>query len=204
MISLQLRRFAEPVLLRNVPFPPGARLHELLITGPPGSGKSTLIQRLGGWSEEGYVDLSDRQWWTSRSLTLRPRELHLLLPFQGMEKAVSVYEPHWLKQNHALDFGRMCIPPEGRYFLSTDWRRKYVIEFLLPPVDRVLAWRRERSRRGTHPVDVEISREQIAHQMLIYWNVAKHLHRCGLRVHLREGVDEPPLEIVDAMDYEAL
>lgn len=47
---------------RGIDFPADLRFGQILVTGPPGAGKSTLIVRLGGWSEEGYLDLGRKHW----------------------------------------------------------------------------------------------------------------------------------------------
>ena len=55
-------------IIKGVVFPAHITFRQLLISGPPGSGKSTLVGMLGGWPEEGYVDLSSKKWWTAQCL----------------------------------------------------------------------------------------------------------------------------------------
>lgn len=185
---------------KGILFPPDLRLHRLLVVAPPGTGKSTLMRRLGGWIEEGCVDLSNNRWWQDRSLALRPRELHLLLPFMDLPAACSVYDPLWLRNPTPLDFRRIQIPPPKTHLLTPNWRDKLVMEFLLPPPEQVFHRRQERIAQGTHPLDVGVTLEDVSQQLLIYWNVAKHLHRCGMNVYIRREIHAPPLEIIDTMD----
>ncbi len=59
--------------MKGLPFPADVKFRHVLVTGPPGAGKTTLITKLGGWSEEGDLDLSQ-----SRSLVIR-----VVLPAPG-------------------------------------------------------------------------------------------------------------------------
>jgi hypothetical protein len=129
-----------------------------------------------------------------------PRELHLYLPFQGLEESCPVYDKAWLATMPPIDFPRIWIPPAKGGLLSVNWRGKYALEFLLPPLEDVYRQRQARAEQGTHPVDDRLSRDQIAGQLLVFWNVAKHLHRCGLQVYVRPGSNALPMEIVDTMD----
>jgi hypothetical protein len=181
--------------IKGIPFPGYLSFRQLLITGPPGAGKSTQIRRLGGWSLEGYIDLSQDAWWRSQMLTLRPREIHLGFPFQGVKYALSVFDEPWLQAAEPLqlEFERIQIPPARRFPLMVDWRNKYVFEFLLPPADQLFEQRLARARRGTHPVDRNLTRPQVVQQLELYELVARYLWSQGLQVYLRRGLDLPPL-----------
>ncbi len=88
---------------KGVAYPRGVRFREIIITGPPSSGKTTLVQKLGGWPEEGYIDLAQDHWWRSRILTFRPREVHFGIPFRGVRESLSVFDPAWLAAPAPVD-----------------------------------------------------------------------------------------------------
>ena len=198
MRSLLTEPFPDVQTIKGILFPGELKFRSLLVTGPPGSGKSTLIRKLGGWSEEGYVDLSMNKWWTAQSLSLRPREIHLGFPFEGIKEALAVFEPQWFESNPPLqlDLNRICIPPSKRNFWSVDWRKRYAFEFMLPPAEKIFHWRKKRAKSGSHYVDKNIILNQIEQQLHVYQSAALCLVEQGLNVYVRENIEGQPLRII--------
>ena len=199
-LKLELVPIDELQYIKGVAFPAYVKFRQLLVTGPPGCGKSRLISKVGGWPEEGYIDLTLKNWWRAQSLTLRPREVHLGLPFVGYDKALTVFDREWLEVPvpPKLDFAGIVLPPEKAHFLAVDWRRRFVFEFLIPPPEAILKWRLERSHRGVYPVDQGVTLEQIKKQVAVYKEAALFFHRSGMLTYVRDSYDGNPSSIVDS------
>ena len=194
--SMQTKAIENLCTIKGVSFPSEEHFRQIVVTGPPGSGKTTLITQIGGWPEEGYLDLAANNWWRNRLLTFRPREVHFGLPFQGFDESHAVFDREWLEAPAKIDFDRICLPPEEKSLLGTDWRRRYVFDFQLPPVDVIYETRKDRLNKGTHPVDMELTRDIVRRQVEVYTQLAVHFHRNGLSVVVRESFQGEPRYIV--------
>ncbi|MEA3291230.1 MAG: serine/threonine protein phosphatase, partial [Pseudomonadota bacterium] len=171
---------------------------QIVITGPPCSGKSTLVKKLGGWPEEGALDLAQAGWWKSQILTFRPREVHFNIPFIGFAKSHAVFDPEWVARPSEIDYSRILLPPPKRGLFSSNWRIRYAFNFQLPSPERLYAISRERLRNGTHRVDSGVTLDLVGRQVSIYAELARYFHRHGMIVWVRDDFDGLPLRIDDS------
>lgn len=183
--------------IRGIALPIGLEFLQLVITGPPGAGKSYYINQIRGWPNEGYIDLTQNNWWKNQSLVYRPREIHLGLPFEGIAEALTVFDKDYLdcQPRPALELSRIRIPPAGDGPFSTNWRDRYIFEFLIPEPEVVFSQRQARQSQGYFPVDDNLSLEMVEQQIAIYRHVALYMHRAGIHVYIRKGLSNPPMRI---------
>lgn len=198
-----LKKILEPIkelqTIRGIDLPIGLEYLQLVVTGPPGAGKSYYIEQIRGWPNEGYLDLTQKKWWKNQTLMFRPREVHLGLPFRGFAEALTVFDKEYLRSQPPpeIDFQRVKIPPEKRFFFQTDWRHRYIFEFLIPSAATIYEQRLARQDQGYFPVDDNLSLEMVRQQVAVYREMALYLHRAGLNVYVRKGIDHPPMIIVE-------
>ncbi len=192
--GLALVACADLKTIKGLAMPSSVAFRQIIATGPPGAGKSHLIRRLGGWPEEGYIDLTLKNWWRAQPLSLRPREVNLGFPFAGYDAALSVFDEEWLRAPDPLriDPERIEFPPERTHFLSTNWRGRYAFFFLLPPPEKIFAGRRSRTREGVHPVDAHVSLREVERQVAVFREAALLFHRAALTTYVVDDYDAPP------------
>jgi hypothetical protein len=183
--------------IRGVAVPADVSFRQIIVTGPPASGKSTLLTKLGGWPEEGYLDLAER-WWQQRLLTFRPREVHFGFPVIGWQHSLAVFDPEWLEGPVDIDKVRIQIPPAKRGLFSIDWRGRYAFDFQLPSPELVFNVCRSRARTGSHPRVQHLTREQVVRQHDAYAALALYFQRHGMRVYVRDSFQGEPRRIIDA------
>lgn len=172
----------------GIPYPAKMPFGSWIVAGPPGSGKSFLMERIGGYPGEVCIDISIEKWWTVEPLTHRPREIHFAFPFHGHEEALNVYDEQFKDSADfpKLDFDRIQIPHKKKFILAPNWRAKFVFDFILPPAKWLLENRKERlSSDDQRLVDLDLTPEWVAWQTHIHWRLAWYFHQSGLQVMLR-------------------
>lgn len=194
-----LKNFLKPIkelqVIRGIELPIGLEFLQLVVTGPPGAGKSYYIEQIKGWPNEGYLDLVQRGWWKNQSLIYRPREVHLGLPFKGIKESLTVFDKEWLHSEPPLDLelNRIVLPPVKKYSFQTNWRKRYIFEFLIPDPTTIYKQRLTRQNQGYFPVDENLTLEMVKLQVAVYQEVALYLHRAGLNIYVRKGLNKPPM-----------
>ena len=180
--------------IKGVFFPAGMKFRQLIVTGPPGSGKTRMINKIGGWPEEGFIDLTLKGWWRAQPLSLRPREVNLGLPFVGCKEPLTVFDQDFLAPPEPLEVDLDCIllPPQKTHILSTDWRRRFMFEFAIPAPEQILEWRLARRRKESHPIDENVSMDQVMRQVAVFETVARHFHRNQILIYVRDEIEGMP------------
>ncbi|MGI9378199.1 MAG: hypothetical protein ACR2OW_01020 [Methyloligellaceae bacterium] len=197
--SLQLKPLDDVQVIKGITFPSGIKYRQLIVTGPPGSGKSRIIREMGGWPEEGFIDLTLKNWWRAQSLTYRPREVHMGFPFVGYDDCLTVFDQAFSDSEEILELelSRIILPPLKTTFFSVDWRERYVFEFLVPPPENIMEWRLERSKHEVHPIDEGVTLNQIKRQISVYLEAAQYFSQSGLLMYVRENLGDVPKIILD-------
>ncbi len=193
-----LKPIRETQSIRGVELPVGLEFRQLVVTGPPGAGKTYYINQIRGWPNEGYLDLMKRGWWKDQSLIYRPREIHLGIPYKGFAESLTVFDQEWLDappESLEIDYSRIRIPPQAGSLFGTNWRDRYIFEFIIPDAELIYERRRNRQKDGYFPVDANLSMAIVSRQIEEYSAVALYLHRAGLNVYIRKTLEQPPMLI---------
>ena len=172
----------------GVTYPAKMRYRSWIVLGPPGSGKSYLIEKIGGFPGEVGIDISMKKWWAVEPMTHRPREIQLAFPFKGFDEGLSVYDERWqgMQSLPEVDFERIKIPRKKKFILAPNWRARFVFDFLLPPPRWLYRRRQERlSSADVRLVDMGLTLESVAWQVHIHWQIAWFFYQSGLQVMLR-------------------
>lgn len=188
--------------IRGISLPIGLEFLQLVVTGPPGAGKTYYINQIGGWPNEGYIDLTRKGWWKDQSLIYRPREINLGLPFKGCKEAFTIFDKEWVEASPPLqlELDRIKVPPGKESLFSTNWRGRYIFEFLIPSPEVIYEQRMQRHSEGYFPVDDNLSFATVERQVAEYRQLALYLHRAGISVYIRENLTDKPMRIVEKGD----
>ncbi|MFC1681242.1 serine/threonine protein phosphatase [Pseudomonadota bacterium] len=178
--------------VKGVLVPDYVGFRQIVVTGPPCSGKSTLVENLGGWPEEAYIDLALNKWWQSTAFTFRPREIHFGFPFFGFDVSHSVFDREWLQAPADIDFSRVLLPPGKRGIFSIDWRNRYAFDFQLIPAEQIFASCQKRKQRGSHHMDAELTMEVVQRAVRVYKSLALYFHENGMLVYFRDRYEGNP------------
>ena len=188
--------------IRGVQLPARLSFVQLVVTGPPGAGKTYYINKVHGWPNEGYVDLTRKGWWKDHTLTYRPREVHLGFPFKGFSEALTVFDKEWLEAEEPLflELDRIQIPPVASTVFHTNWRTRYIFEFLLPDPQKIYERRMARHTEGYFPVDKNLTLAMVKRQSDIYREVALYMDQAGMQVYVRKRISKLPMRIAEPDD----
>jgi hypothetical protein len=188
--------------IRGVKLPARLKFVQLVVTAPPGAGKTYYINKVHGWPNEGYVDLTRKGWWKDQTLSYRPREVHLGFPFKGFSEALTVFDKEWLEAEEPLflELERIQIPPAAKYKFQTNWRTCFIFDFLMPDSKTIFKRRKERHKEGYFPIDKNLTLKMVERQLNIYREVALYLHKAQMQVYVREGLSKAPMRIAEKGD----
>ncbi len=120
----------------------------------------------------------------------------------GFEEALTVFDKEWLESPVplALQLNRVKIPPASDSFFSTDWKHRYIFEFIIPDPKTVYKRRKARHKEGYFPVDDNLSLDMVTKQAEAYREIALYLHRAKMQIYIREDSNSPPMRIVEKGD----